>query len=202
MKLDKLLNYKFYGWNAVFARKIFCCLCSCALFSSLPPIFTCWSLAFHIFSPPLQKFNDVLAKKYMSPLFLSVALALSLLPTSAIGIMKFSWKKTRLSCLFVSKRPDGHAIYLQNARVLEWGISYRPCRSRRTEGRQPALVNDFAPNTFQSYNFSNYCLRRFINTVSDHLGNSNSRMSSRKRPNGETIEGGHWRELQKLSNNS
>ena len=55
------------------------------------------------------------------------------------------------------------------------------------------LVNDFAPNTFRPYNFSNYCLHRFINTVeavvSDHLGNSNSRMSSRKRPNGETIEG-------------
>ena len=70
LNFQKLLSYTFYGLK--------CRTLSRSLFFSLPLTFTLhwWSLAFLIFSPPLQNFHVVLPTKKCLLCFLSLALDL------------------------------------------------------------------------------------------------------------------------------
>ena len=67
----------------MFSQKINCCLCSCSLSFALPFIFILLAANIpHFLLTTAMKFSCV-SKKKLSPLFLSLALVLSLLSMSA-----------------------------------------------------------------------------------------------------------------------
>ena len=89
-------------------------------FRCAPLIFTLVAASFSHFLTAAINFHIILQTKLVSFVFLSLALALSLLSTP-MKTLKVSRKKESASLLlfFLSESPVSYAIYCRNARVLE-----------------------------------------------------------------------------------
>ena len=113
------------------AHQRFCCLCSCSLFffrcrSFLPCQLLLASHQHFSFSNgwPIQNFHVVFPAKFVSFVFLSLALALSLLSTS-VQTLKLSRKKTELNCCFFSLKVRVATQF--RAKNLEFHLGCHTC---------------------------------------------------------------------------
>ena len=90
---------------------------------SLPLIFTCWPLAFLIFSPPLW-ISMFFFLRNSSPLFsITRGRSFSVIHIS-VNIKNNAEKDTTLLLFFLSKSPGGHVISFQIKPWVAFGLPY------------------------------------------------------------------------------
>ena len=96
---------------------------------------------FFIFSPPRKYFHVFIANE-IGLLFLSLVLALSLLPSSMQTMTTKVERKTWLCCclIFPSKSPGGHAIYHPNARVMLEMQNFTPVYEGTEDFSEPKVI--------------------------------------------------------------